>query len=223
MFAHMSTDMDLARVRVLVIGAGGHGRIAADILIAGGGRSGLVPIGFVDDAPDLTGQNVMGLPVLGTLEQVPSLPHEAIVVAIGDNSRREHLTRAFVAAGERIVAVRHPFSSVAADVQMGDGAMICAGAVITPGVRLGPGVIVNTNASVDHDSTIDAFAHAAPGSVLGARVTIGARVLVGMGAVVMAGCRVGADAVVGAGAVVHRDIPDNVVAIGVPARVRRAR
>lgn len=223
MFAHMSHAVDHARLRVLVVGAGGQGRIAADIVLAGREHSGMTPVGFVDDAADLAGHTVMGLPVLGTLEQVPLLRHDGIVVAIGDNLVRERLTHAFVAAGERIVAVRHPFSSIAADVAIGDGAMISAGAVITPGASIGAGVIVNTKASIDHDSRIEPFAHAAPGSVIGAGVTIGARVLVGMGAVIMAGCRVGADSVIGAGALVHRDIPENVVAVGVPAQVRRAR
>ena len=171
----MSIATDRARTRVLVIGAGGHGRVAADILLAAAERFGLVPVGFADDRPELTGVRVLGLPVLGTLEQIRLHPHDGIVVAIGDNAVRQRLVLAFEAAGEHLVTIRHPFSSVADGVRVADGCMISAGAVITPGVSIGRGVIVNTNASIDHDTTVEEFAHVAPGSVVGARVTIGAR------------------------------------------------
>jgi sugar O-acyltransferase (sialic acid O-acetyltransferase NeuD family) len=217
----MSDAANGARVRVLVIGAGGQGRIVADILLAGRGRSHLEAVGFADDRRELTGSVVSGLPVLGTLEQVAALPHDAVVVAIGDNAAREQVTRQLEAAGERLVTARHHFSSVAADVEIDDGCMISAGVVITPGAHLGRGVLVNTNASIDHDTAIGDFAHVAPGAVVGATVQIGARALIGTGATVMTGCAVGDDAVVGAGALVNRDVAAGVVVVGVPARVLR--
>ena len=55
----------------------------------------------------------------------------------------------------------------------------------------------------------------------GAAITIGDNVWLGGGAIVCAGVTIGADTVVGAGSVVTRDLPANVVAFGVPARVQR--
>ena len=77
--------------------------------------------------------------------------------------------------------------------------------------------------AVDHHNLIGAFAHIAPGVTLGGNVTIGARALIGLGASVMPGRSVGANAIIGAGAVVVDDIPDGVVAVGVPARIQRSR
>lgn len=203
------------------MGAGGQGRIVADILLAGRKTSGLTPIGFVDDREERTGGTLLGLPILGTVEQMRGIPHDAIVVAIGDNHLRERITLGLEAAGERLATATHPWTSIAADVVIGAGTMISAGAVITTGTRIGRGVLVNTNASIDHETRVDDFVHVSCGATVGANVIIGARTLVGLAAAVMSGRHVGADCVVGAGALVHRDLPDNVIAVGVPARIRR--
>jgi sugar O-acyltransferase (sialic acid O-acetyltransferase NeuD family) len=217
----MASESDRTRTSVLIVGAGGQGRIVADILLAGRKTSGLTPIGFVDDREERAGSTLLGLPILGTVGQMRGIPHDAIVVAIGDNHLRQQVTLGLEAAGERLATATHPWTSIAADVVIGAGAMISAGAVIAPGARIGRGVLVNTNASIDHETRVDEFAHVSAGATVGGNVTIGARTLVGLAAAVMSGCQVGADCVVGAGALVHRDLPDNVVAVGVPARIRR--
>jgi len=219
----MSVDSTGAAVRVVIVGAGGQGQVVADILAVAGDASGLRAMGFVDDALERVGATVLGLPVLGRLEALTRLPHDAVVVAIGDNAVRARVSLALEASGERLVGVRHPFSSIAASAQIGPGCMISAGAVITPSARLGRGVLVNTHASIDHGTIVDDFAHVACGAVIGGAASIGARALIGIGASVMSGRRVGADTVVGAGALVQRDLPDGVVAYGVPATVRTAR
>jgi acetyltransferase-like isoleucine patch superfamily enzyme len=99
--------------------------------------------------------------------------------------------------------------------------MISAGAVVTTGVRIGRSAILNTRCVVDHDSVVREWAHVGPGAVVGADADIGEQALIGLGALVMSGRRVGARTTVGAGAVVVRDLPDDVIAIGVPARVTR--
>lgn len=218
----MSVHVRSGALRIVIVGAGGQGKIVADILRAAEPLGGMHGVGFVDDGLWPDGARVMHLPVLGGVDALPHIEHDAVVVAIGDNAVRAAVSLALEARGERIVTVQHPSASVSAEVELGPGCMVSAGAVITPCVRIGRGVLVNTNASIDHDSLVGDFAHIGPGAVSGGRVTIGARALVGLGASVMSGCRVGDDAVVGAGAVVTRDVPDAVVVVGVPARVVRA-
>ena len=83
----------------------------------------------------------------------------------------------------------------------------------------GDGAIINTNAGVDHDCRIGSGAHIGPGSALAGNVEIGCESFLGAGTCVVPCVRIGSRAIVGAGSVVLRDIPDNVIAMGVPARI----
>jgi sugar O-acyltransferase (sialic acid O-acetyltransferase NeuD family) len=217
----MMTDSPTPFMRVLIVGAGGQGRIVAEAFMAAGRSSPFTPIGFVDDRVDRHGSTVLGLPVLGTVVNLATITHDAIVVAIGDNTQRQTLSLALEAAGERIVSARHPFSSIASDVVLGPGCMISAGVVITPGARIGRGVLLNTSSCIDHETVVGDFAHVAVRAAIGANVVLGSRTMIGLGAAVMTGRRVGDDCIVGAGALVAKDLPDNVVAVGVPARISR--
>ena len=80
--------------------------------------------------------------------------------------------------------------------------------------------IVNTGASVDHDSVIGDYAHVAPGARLGGHVRVGEGALLGVGSAFLPGVSVGAWATVGVGAAVVGDVPEGVIARGVPARWR---
>lgn len=205
---------------VIVVCAGGHGAVVADILqCARAAGSEVVPVGFVDDTPALQGGEVLGLPVLGPLASLSRHRHDGVVVAIGDNRLRRALTDRLLTAGEQLVRAIHPDAYVAASATIGEGAMVSAGAVVLPRALVQRGVIINTRASVDHDSVVGEFAHVAPAATVGGSVRIGPEVLVALGAAVVSGRSVGARTIIGAGAVVVRDIPEDVVAWGVPARV----
>jgi sugar O-acyltransferase (sialic acid O-acetyltransferase NeuD family) len=204
-------------MRVLVIGAGGHGQVIAEIVRASS-HAGLQFIGFLDD--DRCGRH----DVLGPLAAVRDVAHDALVVAIGDNETRARITMRLGADGERFATVRHASAIVSAGVETGDGSMFCAGAIASTAATIGRGVILNTACSVDHHCRVGDYVHIAPGARIGGEVTIGDRALVGIGAVVLPRVTIGHDAVVGAGAVVTRDVPPYTTVIGTPAApiVRRA-
>jgi sugar O-acyltransferase (sialic acid O-acetyltransferase NeuD family) len=197
--------------RIVIVGAGGHGAIVADMLPDA--------LGFVDDSVEKEGATILGLRVLGPIASLATIEHDAIVVAIGDNGARHLLTDRLIASGERLATAIHPSASIARSASVGDGAMISAGAVIQPRAVIGRGVIVNTKAAVDHDSVVGDFGHVSAGATVGANVRIGEESLVAIGASIVSGRRVGARSIVGAGAVVIRDVPDDVTVLGIPARI----
>ena len=206
-------------IQVLIVGAGGHGQVVADILLAAyAAGSPVRPIGFLDDDPYAQSRILLGLPVLGPVAEIPRYPHDAVVIGVGDNATRRMLAEALRAQGENFAVARHPAAIIAAGVRIGDGSMICAGVVVNTGAAIGEHAILNTSCSVDHHNLIGDYVHVAPGSHLGGDVQVGQRVLIGIGATVMPQLVVGNDAVIGAGAVVTKNVPAGITVVGVPAR-----
>lgn len=206
-------------MKVVVVGAGGHGQVVADIFRAAA-RAGALEraVGYVDDRRSLDGQLLSGARVLGTIASLHDIPHDAVVVAIGDNRTRERLSRALAVPGERFVVAKHPSTVVSEDVSIGPGSMLCAGAIVNTGSSIGCGVILNTGCTVDHHSAIGDFVHIAPGVHMGGEVTVGARAFVGIGAVILPGLTIGEGSIVGAGAIVTRDVAPGVTVVGCPAK-----
>ena len=207
-------------MRVLVIGAGGHGQVVADILMTASrhGRD-EYPCGYLDDDESLWGNVLLNVPVLGSINQRDQFDHGSVVIGIEDNLIRRRLFALLARASERFATVQHPSAIVSSNCVIRHGTVVSAGVIVGVGVCVGSDVILNTGCSVDHHAVIGEHAHIAPGARVGGGVTIGQGTLVGLGAIVLPGRRVGAWSVVGAGAVVTRDVPDGVMAVGSPARV----
>jgi len=205
-------------MRVLIIGAGGHAQVVADILLRMQEQNGSVrPLGYLDDNPALNGRSYIGVPVLGNLARLSEIDHDGVVIALGDNALRKCVYEEARSRGERLIIARHPAAVVAPDVLIGPGSMICAGVVVNTGTEIGANVILNTSSSVDHYNRIGDHVHIAPGAHLGGEVTLGEGVLVGMGATVMPRVRVADWARIRAGACVHKPVPAGLTVVGVPA------
>lgn len=176
-------------------------------------------LGFVSKD---TATHIQGLPVLGDDEWAFANLEKGVrfVLAIGNPTLRAQLAQTYQAHGLHALRLVHPRATLSDEVQIAEGAIICAGAVLTVNIQIGAFCIVNLNATVGHDCRIGDFVTVNPGVHLSGGVEVGDRSMLGTGAVVLPGVKLGPESVVGAGAVVTADHPGGATVVGVPARER---
>lgn len=200
--------------KVIIIGAGGHAKVVADVILSGGDEV----AGFLDDF--VTG-SVMGLPVLGKVEDIDDFAAEyRFIIGIGSNEVRRRIARANSLRWHTAV---HPRAVVADSAVIGEGSVVMAGAVVNPCAVVGRHCIVNTLADVEHDNVLGDFVHISPGAVLCGTVKVGELTHIGAGAVVKNNISVCGECTVGAGAAVVKDITVAGTYAGVPARLLKTK
>jgi sugar O-acyltransferase (sialic acid O-acetyltransferase NeuD family) len=114
-----------------------------------------------------------------------------------------------------------PTSIVPGRLLIGAGTYINAGCTLGAASEVGRYVVINRGAVIGHHVRLDDFVSIGPGVVTGGHVSVGRGSVVGTGAVILPEIAIGKNAVVGAGAVVTRDVPDQTMVVGNPARVMR--
>lgn len=204
--------------RLVIIGASGHGRVAADVAR----RRGYREIVFLDDNREL--RNCGKYPVIGTAADFRRLVDEMRIpseffVAIGNAGIREALQKKLEYAGGTPVTLVHPDAVIGDEVRIGAGSVIMAGAVINPGTVIGGGCIINTSSSVDHDCMLGDYVHIAVGAHVAGNVVIGNAAWIGAGATISNNLRICDRCVIGAGAVVVSDIRKRGKYVGIPAKI----
>jgi UDP-perosamine 4-acetyltransferase len=211
------------RVTVLGLGAGGHAKVVLEILAATDAQV----VGLLDARDDLWGSLVLGVPVLGGDDLLPTQYESGVrhtfigLGGAGDTDPRRRLYERALDHGFQVVDAVHPQATVSASASVGRGVTIMAGAIVNADAALGENVIVNTGAIVEHDCWIGSHVHVASGARLAGSVNVDEGAHIGLGASVNPGIRIGRGAIVGSGAVVVRDVADGDVVVGVPARVLR--
>ena len=200
---------------VYVLGAGGHAKVVISTLRA----LGMEVAGLYDDDAAKKGAMCAAVPVLGSIGSLNSEMTRECVLAIGDNATRQQLAERM--SWVHWLTIVHPKAYVHDSARLGPGTVIMAGVVVQPDAQIGAHCIINTGATVDHGCVVGDFCHVAPGCNLGGTVTLAEGVFMGIGSVAIQSISVGAWTAVGAGAAVVTDLPDRVLAMGVPARVRR--
>jgi sugar O-acyltransferase (sialic acid O-acetyltransferase NeuD family) len=140
-----------------------------------------------------------------------------LICAIGTPLRKrliEHTKQ----LGYRYETVIHPSVIMSKWVSFGEGNIICAGNILTNQITIDKHVIVNLACTIGHDVTIGKYTTLSPGVNVSGRVNIGDECYIGTGVAIIAKVNIGNKSYIGAGAVVVNDIPDNVLAVGIPAK-----
>lgn len=194
---------------IIILGAGGHARVIADILALSGNQV----LGFLDDGKPAGKDGVLG-PVSEAFQYEDTA---GFVIAVGNNAAREGLALSF-SGRLRFAKAIHPSAVIAKDAAIGAGSVVMAGAVINPGARIGSHCIINTSSSVDHDCVVEDFAHISPGARLAGSARLGRGSWLGAGGVIINGISVCEGCVIGAGGVVIRSIEAPGTYVGVPVR-----
>jgi sugar O-acyltransferase (sialic acid O-acetyltransferase NeuD family) len=161
----------MPKIKLLVVGAGGHGRSVAEAAELCGAFE---ILGFLDDSVPV-GDLILGYPVLGSVASLTDHRNlfDQAIVAIGNNKVREGLMQKLSDDAMTIATVIHPKAFVSPRAVIGSGSAIMAGAIVGTEAQVGMGSIVNCGAIVDHHAQVKDFGHLgvnacmAGGSVLG--------------------------------------------------------
>lgn len=197
---------------VLIIGAGGHAKVVADIVL----RNGDNLIGFLDDSDEKQGVTVFkDYKVIGKVLDAEEYKDCYFIVAIGDNHIRAEV------AGKlnvKYYTAVHPNATIADTVKIGEGTVVMAGVVINPDTIIGEHCIINTSCSIDHDNKIGDYVHISPGAHLAGSVSVGNNSWICIGVIIINNISIVDGIIVGAGATVLSDINEPGTYVGCPAK-----
>lgn len=196
--------------RLVIIGAGGHGKVIADNAL----KNGITEILFLDDHATGT---CMGFRIAGTSGDIPQYDDgkTGFIIGVGSNEIRKRISEKYEV---NWITLIHPSAQIGIEVSIGKGTVIMAGSVINSCTTVGEHCIINTGAIVEHDNVIGDYVHLSPRVALGGTVRIGDQTHIGIGASVKNNTSICGSCMIGAGSVVVKDIEERGIYVGVPSR-----
>lgn len=206
--------------RILLIGGGGHCKSVLDSLLE---LNEYAEIGIVDKKENL-GKSVMGVPVVGCDDDLPSLLSDGYkcafitVGSVGNPSLRIKLFNLLSEIGYEIPVIIDDSAKVSKHAKIEQGVFIGKQCIINAGVLIERGSIINSGAIVEHDCHIGVFSHIAPGAVLSGEVVVGKNSHIGSNATVKQQVHIGSNSIIGMGSAVLQNIDHSTLAYGNPCR-----
>ena len=208
--------------KIIIIGSGGHAKVVADIILAREKElnEDLKIIGFLDDNfKNLKNDNIFNIPILGDLNNIDNFSKNEdyfFIIAIGSNEVRKKISEKY--KDLNYYTAIHPRSIISREVTIGSGTVIMANVVINPNSTIGKHCILNTSSVIEHDNKLGDYVHISPNTTLCGGVNIEDNSWIGAGSVVRQQIHIGKDVLVGANSVVVKNIEDDCIVVGNPAK-----
>jgi len=205
-----------------IYGSGGLGREVLDIVLACSvAKTQKKRVFFIDDFKDEQLINSVKVLSFEAFKNISNPENATISIAIGEPKVRHALRKKVIDSGYSLQTLVHPTSFIGTDTKIESGAIIQFGSFVSCNTIIGTNVLIQPNASIGHDSVIGNDSVLSPFVAISGFCTIGKRVYIGNSVPVREKVSIGADSIVGMGSVVMRNIPENVVALGNPARAMK--
>lgn len=176
-------------------------------------------VGLIDDDPDLIGQTVLGYEIVGDtdyLNEISKKEKVNAVIAIGDGYVRKKIANKL--QNVNWVNLIHPKAIVSKYVDIGKGNIICSGVIINPECKIGNHCNINIGCTLGHDVTLHDFTTVMPGCNISGNVIVKEYTTIGTGSCIIQNKLIGQGSYIGAGAVVVKDVDDQSLYVGVPAK-----
>jgi acetyltransferase EpsM len=196
---------------LIILGTGGHAKVVYDAVIASGDYK---PIGFIDLQSEWDGDD-LPLPYLGDYSEIANYPDAHYVIAIGSNRIRQEVAEEYDLHYATII---HPSAIFGSNVTLGVGSFVSAGVIINANSIIGKHTIINTGAIIEHDNIIGRYSNIGPRATTGSTVMIGEHCLLGIHVAVLPNLTISAYNIIGAGALVTKDIHNQGIYVGIPAK-----
>ena len=210
----------MAKKKIVLIGGGGHCKVVISILKK---LDNFEIVGIVDNYKAET--LISGIKIIGTDEDLRDIYKSGIhyaLITVGstkDNTKRYRLFNMVKEIGYEFLVIISLQAVVDNDVKIDEGTVVMPGCIINIDSFIGKNCIINTGSIIEHDCKIGNHCHIAPGVHVSGSVEVGELSFIGIGATIIQGIKIGKNVTIGAGSVVIKNIPDNVIALGNPAKI----
>ena len=214
----------MAKKKIVLIGGGGHCKVVISILKK---IDSFEIVGIADNYK--IGSLISGVKVIGTDDDLKDIykngVHNALVTvgSIKNNTKRYKLFNMAKKIGYKFPVIISPEAIIDKSIRIDEGTVIMPGSIINIDSSIGKNCIINTSAIIEHDCKIGDYCHIAPGVHISGAVNIGELSFIGIGVIMIQGIKIGKNVTIGAGSVVLKDIPDNVIAVGNPAKIIKSK
>jgi sugar O-acyltransferase (sialic acid O-acetyltransferase NeuD family) len=204
-------------MKLILFGSGGHAESSLDLAVS----LNYQVVGCIDPMSTQGAWN--DIPVFRSFMDMNSDHPKAFLLGIGNISIRNRVVRETLQYFPDAVfpTLIHPTAHVSTRAKIGAGSNIFARSYIGPQVIIGMHCLINTASCIEHNSTFGDHVVLSPGAMVGGEVGVGSYSMIGIGAVISNRVKIGKESVIGGNSFVNKDIPENVVAYGSPARIIR--
>lgn len=209
-------------MRSIIIGAGTYGEVYLEYLQ----KSDIDIVGFVDDNENLQGKTIKGVNIIGKIADLDIIKSkyrvDAVYCPIGNNNLRIKFLEYAKKIGYQTPSYIHPSVIIADSVEIGNCVYILPGTHIMPYTKIEDYVMISMGVNIAHHNLLSKGTFLSTGVNFGAGIIAKEKTYIGIGSTIMTGIHeLGENCLIGAGAVVIKDVPDNAIVAGVPAKIIR--
>jgi len=203
-------------MKTILLGAGNFAEETLDIVKESGN---LDIVAFVEgvNRNACSGQ-ICGIPIIW-IDDIENFDSSIVLLCGVGSPKRKSLIEHSSLKKFKFTNAIHPSAHISTTTQVGSDILVNAGCIIASSCIIYDHVLINRAVVIGHNVTISKYVTLSPGVNIGGNTSIGEGTFIGMGAIILDHITIGNNSIVGAGAVVTKNIPDNVLVMGIPARI----